>query len=88
MRSVSFMAWCCGLAVHTQRQSPAKVVRNSPASRSQNVRLGISTHICTQRIRSLFASLSTHKNAISSLLFVNLSPTSTGPINTTTRYIK
>jgi len=88
MRKLGIVVLCCGLRVYTQQYSPAKAAHNSPAIRSQNVRLRITTYICTQSMRSLSASLSTYKNLVSTLFPAHLSPLSTSPINTTTRYIK
>ena len=86
MRKV-FMAWYCGRAVQGLGETARLAVGYFPTSRSQNVRLRISTPFCAQYIPSLSASLSTARGRISSLLSAGLSPSSTGPINTTTRYI-
>jgi len=77
----------CGRGVQTVRQSSAKNVCNSPALCSQNVHMGTKGVVYPQFMSTLSAALPTYLERILSPLTDYLSPTSTGPIKTTTKYI-
>jgi hypothetical protein len=76
-----------GKAVNSLRASGVEAGELSPAPHANSPALWVKVPLCAQYMRSLSDSISTVKLAFSPLLFAYFSPLSTGPINTTTKYI-
>lgn len=77
----------CAQAVYKLREvcGPSRLVLRIKRASAQA--MGISTYFCTQRFPILSELLPTGKSMNLPLLFCHLSPLSTGPIKTTTKYI-
>lgn len=85
MRSLAFSVR--GKVVNNLRRDGVEAGELSPAPQSSSPALWEKTSIYTSGLRRFSAPVSTANNSFLPLLFDYFSPLSTGPINTTTKYI-
>lgn len=87
MRSRKTVSYICGNLAHSLRTAWVQALRLSPALPSQHLTMGITTWSYAQYARMLSSGLSPVVMANSPLLINPLSPLSTIPIKTMSKYI-